>query len=115
MEHCSFFDFEDEDEDKVGGAPKYGDSAFYFSDDAKKYMTMTGGDSLDSESTIEDLAVFGNVYPLISGMSQRLFSRFQVIVEGGVLSMMTTIWKFKRMLERSGLILKKLFFQVGNT
>lgn len=71
-----------DDKETVGGAPNYGTASFYFSDDSKKYMTMTGADSLNMSASFEGLAVFENVYPLIPAMSKDTFLLVQTIVEG---------------------------------
>jgi hypothetical protein len=68
----------------VGGAPNYGAAAFYFSDASKSYMTMTGSDSLNMNASIDDLALFENVYPLISSMSRDTFEVVRAVVEGRV-------------------------------
>jgi insecticidal toxin complex protein TccC len=68
----------------VGGAPNYGAAAFYFSDASKSYMTMTGSDSLNMDASIDDLAVFENVYPLISSMSHDTFEVVRAVVEGRI-------------------------------
>jgi insecticidal toxin complex protein TccC len=68
----------------VGGAPNYGAAAFHFSDASKKYMTMSGSDSLNMDASIDDLAVFENVYPLISSMSRDTFEVVRAVVEGRV-------------------------------
>ncbi|WP_226299931.1 RHS repeat domain-containing protein [Pseudomonas sp. MM213] len=71
-----------DDKETVGGAPNYGAASFYFSDDSKKYMTMTGSDSLNMEASFDDLAVFENVYPLIPRMSDDTFLVALAVVEG---------------------------------
>ena len=71
-----------EDSNTVGAAPNYGNAAFYFSAETKKYMTLTGSDSLNLDASFADVAVFDNLYPLISKMSRDSFGNVQAVAEG---------------------------------
>jgi len=62
-----------DDIETVGGAPLYGNAAFYLPESARSYMTFTGTDSLSAAINIDSLASSGNLYPLIPDMRPALW------------------------------------------
>ncbi|WP_339500665.1 RHS repeat-associated core domain-containing protein [Pseudomonas silesiensis] len=70
------------DEKSEGVVDLYGGATLYFSDEKKKYMTLHAGDSNQNNALNKDLAVFENVYPLISKMDEEYFSNVHAFIEG---------------------------------
>jgi insecticidal toxin complex protein TccC len=66
----------------VGGAPNYGQAAFYVPEVSRQYMTMTAVDSLEQDLTIDDLAIKDNLYPLITGMRHGSWEIVESVVSG---------------------------------
>ena len=66
----------------VGGAPNYGQAAFYVPEVSRQYMTITAVDSLEQDLTIDDLATKDNLYPLITGMRHGSWEIVESVVTG---------------------------------
>ncbi|TVT81144.1 RHS repeat domain-containing protein [Pseudomonas sp. H3(2019)] len=66
----------------AGGAASYGAAAFYLPEQSRKYMTLTGGDSFDFKASINNLAVFENLYPIFHKMESETWGVLSRAVHG---------------------------------
>ncbi|WP_434593539.1 hypothetical protein J3Q09_26405 [Pseudomonas sp. R4-83] len=67
----------------AGGASAYGSAAFHLKDESRKYMTLTGVDSFDLKPSINNLASFGNLYPVFHEMQRETWQVLTRIMSGG--------------------------------
>ncbi|WP_095181114.1 RHS repeat domain-containing protein [Pseudomonas sp. Irchel 3F6] len=66
----------------AGGASAYGAAAFHLKDESRKYMTLTGVDSFDLKPSINNLASFGNLYPVFHKMQSKTWQVLTRIMSG---------------------------------
>ncbi|MCP1473852.1 RHS repeat-associated protein [Pseudomonas sp. EB276 TE3739] len=66
----------------AGGASAYGSAAFHLKDESRKYMTLIGADSFDLKPSINNLASFGNLYPVFHEMQRETWQVLTRIMSG---------------------------------